>query len=216
MAKVFSVDPKNPPLEVIKAAVSVLKSGGVVALPTETYYGLAVDPFSESAVQRLFRLKKRPQENPILLLLGSQEMLAQVVVEIPLWAKRLMEHFWPGPLTLVFKARRDLPASLTAGTDTVAVRLSSHPLPTRLSQAFSKPITGTSANLSGGPPATSAEEIKRVFPEVDLILDGGESPGGLPSTIVSVAEFPPRLIRPGKIPWEKIQSLVKQYAEEKV
>ncbi len=214
MAKIFSVDPKNLPPEVIKAAVSVLKSGGVVALPTETYYGLAVDPFSESAVQRLFRLKKRPQEKPILLLLGSWEMLALVVAEIPLWAQRLMQRFWPGPLTLVFKARKDLPASLTAGTGTVAVRLSSHPLPTYLSQSFSKPITGTSANLSGAPPATSAIEVKRIFPEVDLILDGGETPGGAPSTIVSVTEFPPRLLRPGKIPWTEIQNLVKQYAEE--
>ncbi len=207
MAKVFSVDPQKPPPEIIKAAVSVLRGGGVVALPTETYYGLAVDPFSESAVQRLFRLKKRPQEKPILLLLGSREMLIQVVAEIPPWAERLMEYFWPGPLTLVFKARQDLPRSLTAGTDTVAVRLPSHLLPIRLSQGFSKPITGTSANLSGGPPATRAEEVERIFPEVDLVLDGGKSPGGLPSTIVSVVNFPPRLIRPGKIPWEEIRSL---------
>ncbi len=204
MAKILSIQAEKPQLEVLKIAISLLERQKIVALPTETYYGLAADPFSETALKRLLALKMRSLEKPILLLLGSRKMLSQVVDEIPPWAQDLIERFWPGPLTMVFKARRDLPKAVTADTGTVGVRISSHKIPTLLSKLFGKPITGTSANISGYPPATSAEEVKQMLPDVDLILDGGKTSGGLPSTIVSVTEFPPRLIRYGKIPFEKI------------
>ncbi len=204
MAKILQIDPQKPEYEILEIAVSVLKKQGIIALPTETYYGLAVDPFSEIALEKLLTIKRRSRKKPILLLLGLREMLSQVVSEIPNWAQDLMDRFWPGPLTLVFKARKNLPKAITAATGTVAVRISSHKVPTLLSETFGKPITGTSANVSGYPPAIKAEEVKQMLPEVDLILDGGETPGGLPSTIVSITEFPPKLIRSGKIPFNKI------------
>ena len=209
MPQVIRVGSEGP-LQNLEAAVPILQRDGVVALPTETYYGLAVNPFSERALERLFLLKNRPPEKPPLLLLGHLEMLSEVVAEVPPWSRVLMERFWPGPLTLVFKARSRLPKALTADTGTVAVRLSSHLIPTKLSQLFGHPITGTSANRSGHPAATTAEKVQNELPKVDLILDGGETPGGAPSTIVAVISYPPRLLRPGKISFEEIMDSLRK------
>lgn len=204
MPAIIRVDPKEPSPETLKAAVSVLKADGVVALPTETYYGLSANPFSLKALERIFALKKRPAEKPLLLLLGHRDMLWEVAAELPSWSEPLMTRFWPGPLTLVLRARPGLPRALTAGTGTVAVRLSSHPVPTKLALLFGYPITGTSANRSGSPAVTIAENVSRELPEIDLILDGGPTPGGAPSTIVSLLSYPPRLLRSGQISFESI------------
>ncbi|OAQ21035.1 L-threonylcarbamoyladenylate synthase [Thermosulfurimonas dismutans] len=190
--------------EALDEAVKILSSGGVVAFPTETFYGLAVDPFSESAVKRLYALKKREPGKPVILLIGDLEDLKQLVTEIPKIAQELAARFWPGPLTLVFRARPEVPPWITGGTETIAVRLSSHPVARKLPQLFGKPITGTSANPSGQPPARTAEEVEGYFPRIDLVLDGGPSPGERPSTLVSVVEGKPVLLRPGVIPWEEV------------
>ncbi len=191
--------------EALTEALRVLEAGGVVALPTETFYGLAVDPFRKEAVERLYRLKERQRNKPLLLLIGSREDLKELVAEIPEIAERLMEVFWPGPLTLVFRASGRVPSWITAGTGTVALRLSSHPLARELPRLFGKPVTGTSANLSGAPPAETPEEIERYFPEIDFILDGGRTPGGLPSTLVSVVGGELRVLRPGAVPEEALR-----------
>lgn len=194
----------RPDDEGLELALKALREGKVIALPTETFYGLAVDPMNEEALKRLYALKRRPWEKPVLLLLGNEEQLFQVVARLPKLAKALMARFWPGPLTLVLPAREGLPRALTGGKGRVAVRLSSHPVPRLLARRYGRPVTGTSANPSGHPPARTAKEVAERLPEVDLILEG-EPPQGLsPSTIVEVEEEEVFLLREGEIPWEKI------------
>ncbi|MBM4300419.1 MAG: threonylcarbamoyl-AMP synthase [Deltaproteobacteria bacterium] len=182
-------------------ARTVLTLNGVIAVPTETFFGLAVNPFQEEALDRLFTLKGRAPEKPVLVLVDGREMLNQVAREIPGQARQLMEKFWPGPLTIIFPGLPHLPRRLTAGTGTIAVRQPRQPLTCRLISALGFPITGTSANRSGRPPLIRAAEVAEEFGEgVDLILDAGPCPGGLPSTIVDVTGASLRLVRIGAIP----------------
>ncbi len=182
-------------------AKAVLMRGGIIAVPTETFYGLAVDPFQEAALDRLFTLKGRPSEKPVLVLVDGQEMLPQLVQEVPELAARLMTRFWPGPLTIIFPARPHLPWRLTGGTGTIGVRQPRQRITCGLIRALKFPITGTSANRAGGRPLVRAEEVAREFGEdLDLILDAGPCPGGLPSTIVDITKASPRLVRAGAIP----------------
>lgn len=177
----------------------MVRGGGVIAFPTETFYGLGVDPFNVQAVQRLYDLKGRsPQTSPILVLIRSRHELQALVSEITPAGERLMQACWPGPLTLVFRAAAAVPAVLTAGTGTIGVRLSAYPDVLRVLEAIGGPLTGTSANRTGQPPAITAEEVERAFgADVDLIVNGGPTPGGLPSTVVDTTVRPPRLIREG-------------------
>ncbi len=190
--------PARHPLS-LKKAVSLIRKGGVVAIPTETFYGLSVDPFSREAVTRLYRMKERPSSKPVLLLIGDRGMLRELVASVPKLAERLMERFWPGPLTIVFEAKRGLPPWITAGTDTIALRLSPHPVPTRLSLELGGPITGTSANTSGMPPAKTPEEVLSYFPKIDAVLDDGPTRGSKPSTLVSVVGGTLKVLREGAV-----------------
>ncbi|OGQ96036.1 MAG: threonylcarbamoyl-AMP synthase [Deltaproteobacteria bacterium RIFOXYD12_FULL_57_12] len=190
----------------LSRAVQVLQQGGVVAFPTETYYGLAVDPFNSTALARLFRLKQRASHKPILVLIHSREQLSGLAREVPPVFLPLMARYWPGPLTLVFGALQNLPQELTAGTGTVGVRISSHPLAGRLVAAFGRPITATSANISGLPAANSAADVQRQFGAgIDLVLDGGLTPGGHGSTVVGLQNDRLFLIRAGGIPYEQVE-----------
>lgn len=187
----------------------LLNRRGVIAVPTESFYALAVNPFQEAALSRLFAVKQRPPENPVLLLVDGQAMLTQVVAAIPDAARRLMARFWPGPLTIIFPSHPHLPHLITAGTGTVGVRQPRHPLTCRLITALGYPITGTSANRSGRPPLTRAAEVAREFgDEVDLILDAGDCPGGLPSTIIDTSRSLPRLVRAGAVPAAQLAEVV--------
>ncbi|MGD9075647.1 MAG: L-threonylcarbamoyladenylate synthase, partial [Desulfobacteraceae bacterium] len=153
----------------LKRAAESILSGGVVAIPTESFYGLAVNPTDIKAINRLFDVKKRRDDQPILILIPSVEHLDQYVIHVPEIARQLMNDFWPGGLTLIFEAKPNLPQELTAGTGKIGVRLSSHPLPTALAQAVDGPITGTSANISGQPACSSAKEVlQNLGEEVDL------------------------------------------------
>jgi L-threonylcarbamoyladenylate synthase len=186
----------------------VLRSGGVLALPTETFYALAVNPFDPAALARLFALKARPAAKPVLVLIAGPEMLFQTVRAVPAAALPLMAAFWPGPLTLILPARLDLPPLLTGGTGTVGLRQPRQDLVCRLMAALGLPLTGTSANRSGQEPlATAAAVARELGGEVDLILDAGPCPGGLPSTIVDVTVSPPRLVRAGALATSAIQEL---------
>lgn len=186
-------------------AVAVLQAGGIVAFPTETYYGLAVDPFNPLALNHLFSLKQRDISKPILTLADDRESLLSLAQEIPSPYELLMRQFWPGPLTLIFPARINLPHLLTAGTSTVGVRQSSHPFARQLLRAFGRPVTATSANISGHAAAVDAHEVKAQFgSRVDMIFDGGKTPGGTGSTIIGFAEGQIRLIREGVIPFADI------------
>lgn len=188
----------------------VIARGGVVGVPTETFYGLAVSPFDPSAVTRLIQVKGRPDGKPILVLIGAQAQLTQLTDSVTPAASILMEAFWPGPLTIVFPAKPALPPMLTAGSGTVGVRWTScRPLQGIL-QAVG-PLTGTSANQSGAPPATTAREVVASFGEqVDLVIDAGPTPGGAPSTVVEVREFV-RIVREGAISLGQIHEVARAH-----
>ena len=182
-------------------ARTVLGRQGILAVPTETFFALAVNPFQAEALIRLFALKDRSQEKPVLLLVNGPEMLNQVAREVPGLARNLMEKFWPGPLTIIFPSLPHLPRWLTGATGTIGVRQPRQSLTCRLIAKLGHPITGTSANRAGHRPLVRADEVAREFgDDLDLILDAGPCPGGLPSTIVDITGSPPRLVRVGAIP----------------
>jgi len=181
----------------------ILGKSGLIALPTESFYGLAVAPFNEQAVARLWQLKGRSEGKPILVLIGDESQLGPLVRSIPLAATILMNTFWPGPLTIVFPAAVGLSDAVTAGTGSVGIRLSAwQPLIDLLRRVG--PVTGTSANRAGEPPPRTAEEVQHSLGEVlDLIVDAGQTPGGRPSTVIDV-RGPIRIIRHGPIEQDAI------------
>ena len=176
----------------------VLGEHGLIALPTESFYGLAVDPFDRQALARLWKIKHRSEGKPILLLIGDGSQLRSFVRHIPPAATALMKAFWPGPLTIVFPAAGGLSDEVTAGTGSVGIRLSAwEPLVELLRRIG--PVTGTSANREGMPPSKTAEEVQHSLGDaLDLIIDAGPTPGGQPSTVIDV-QGPIRIIREGAI-----------------
>jgi len=191
----------------IARAAEVLARGGVIAYPTETFYGLGAGAMSADAVTRVFALKGRLSDHPIPLILPGPAALDRVARAIPPAARALAARFWPGPLTLVLHAARDLPEAITAGTGKVGVRVSSHPVAAALAAAFGGPITATSANRSGAPPARSIEALDAsIAGGIDLLLDGGETPGGPPSTVLDVTCAPPRVLRAGRVSESEIRA----------
>jgi len=193
--------------EAVAHACAVLRAGGVVAFPTETYYGLAVDPFNQAALSRLFALKRRSFDKPVLLIIDHPSQLASLVAEIPLPFTILMQRFWPGPLTLVFPGAASLPGMLTGGRGTIGVRVSSHPVARQLVRVFGQPLTATSANLSGQLPAVTASGVRaQLGLEVDVVLEGGETPGGQGSTLLGCQEGKVCLLRAGVIPFAGIEA----------
>ncbi len=191
--------------ENLKKAADAIREGKVVVFPTESFYGLGADGTNEEAIRKVFKIKKRSEKKPILLIIGKKEMLYSLVEEIPEIAERLMERFWPGPLTIVFKAKKTLSPLLTSGTGKIGIRLSGNPFARRLSQLSSVPITGTSANLSGKDPCRSVEEVISQLNEgPDVILDGGYLRSDLPSTVVDITEGRLKIIREGIISKEEL------------
>ena len=188
----------------ISIAVSHLRRGGIVAFPTETYYGLAVDPDCAAAVSKLFAVKNRQEGKPLLLLIENTEQLDTVVREIPPVYRPLIKNYWPGPLTLIFKAKTTLNQQVTGNTGTVGVRISPHPIAQELVRRMGTPITATSANISGLPPARTAQEVAEMLGDtVDYIVDGGQTEAGFCSTIVSFQNGKLRLLRRGQIDLSK-------------
>jgi L-threonylcarbamoyladenylate synthase len=185
----------------IKEAKDVILTGGVVAVPTESFYGLAVNALNEKAIERLLAIKKRREDHPVLILIHSADVLERYVVQVPPVALHLIEAFWPGGLTMVFEAKPVLPLLLTGGTGKIGVRLSSHPVPTELASVAGVAITGTSANVTGEPPCESPEDvIEALGSQVDIILDGGKTAGGRGSTVLDVTVAPPVILREGMVP----------------
>lgn len=185
-------------------AAALIKDGGIVVFPTESWYGVAVDPWNEKALKRLYTIKQRPADKPVLVIIGGDNQLDALIASVPAQYPVLMEKFWPGPLTLVFPAHPSLPELLTSGTGTVAVRFSSHPVAGELALRAG-PITGTSANLSGcNPHCTGQGVAAELEDKVDLILDGGRTPGGKGSTIVAVHGDGLICIREGQIPFAEV------------
>jgi L-threonylcarbamoyladenylate synthase len=191
--------------EALAKAKEIIEQGGIIAYPTETFYGLGVDPYNEDAVKRLFHLKGRGFDKPVSILVKDKAMLRQVVTAIPPAAENLIRRFWPGPLTIIFQASSQLPALLTAGTGKIGVRISGNPITQKLLDTIDRPLTTTSANPSGRMSSVTAEEVAGYFDNnLDLILDGGELPGRLGSTVVDVTGDGVLVVRQGEIPTEKI------------
>jgi len=187
--------------KVVAEAVNVLKSGGIVAYPTETFYALGVNPTDEGALKRLYRIKGRPPRKPLPLIVGDRRALRSMVKRVSPEAEDLIKRFWPGPLTIIFEASPKLPVLLTADTGKVALRIPGEKIARDLSKGCGFPIISTSANPSGMAPATSVEEVIRYFGErIDIIIDKGKTPGGKPSTIVDSTTVPIKVIREGVIP----------------
>ena len=191
----------------LQKAANVILSGGVVAFPTESFYGLAVNATDEKAIQRLFVIKNRESHSPVLILIPSEDDLDRYVVHISETALQLIKHFWPGGLTLVFEARPTVSPLLTADTGKIGVRLSSHPIAKALARIAHVPITGTSANISGQPASLNAMEVLQYLGQkVDLILDGGQTEGGKGSTILDVTTDPPVVLREGMVSGEQLKA----------
>ncbi len=189
----------------IEEAVFVLKRGGVIAYPTETVYGLGGDATREDTIDRIYEIKGRAFRNPLLILVADHAMLASVVKTVPVEAKKLMAHFWPGPLTIIFKAASHLPSRLTAGTGKVGVRISPDPVCMKLMQKFNKPLISTSANRTGDKPALTAETVQSNLGSlVDLIIDDGPRTDSASSTVIDVTESSIQVIREGVVPRQEI------------
>ncbi|MFP3869510.1 MAG: L-threonylcarbamoyladenylate synthase [Syntrophobacteria bacterium] len=200
--------------ETIGQAAEIVLAGGIVAFPTETFYGVAALASHPGAVEHIYRLKRRPPGKPVSILVSDLAQLRQWVHMVPTGVPQLMERFWPGPLTLVFTAAKHLPASLHAGTGKVGVRISSHPVAQALVRAVGTPITATSANRADAPSCRSAAEVLgQLGPELDAILDGGLTLGSKASTIVDVTARPPEILRFGAIAAREILRCWQQTAQ---
>lgn len=194
----------RPAPDVLKAA-EWLRRGGVVAFPTDTFYGLAVDPTSPAAVRALFDLKGRDANVAVPLIAASLDQVDAFCGPLTGATGRLARTFWPGPLSLVWAAPPAVAREVHAGRETVAIRVPAHDLARALAAAFGRPVTATSANPSGAPPARTVAELDAIAHDPRLlILDGGAAPGGAPSTIVDARQDPPALVRAGEIAWDRV------------
>lgn len=204
------MDPRVPKPETIRQAAAVIRGGGVVCFPTRCLYGLGADAFNAAAVERVFDIKQRPAELPLLVLINSPAQMDGLARSIPRVAHVLMQRFWPGRLTLVLEAEASLPERLTAGTGKIGIRLAAHTVARALVEAVGNPITGTSANISGG---TGCRQISELDPkirrQVDIVLDGGPLKGGVGSTVVDVTGESPVLIREGEVSKPEIMAVIK-------
>ncbi len=203
--ELLSVDAVAPDEAVIARAARILIEGGIVAYPTDTLYGLAVDPRNAAAVRRLFEVKERPGAQAIPLIAADQAQVEREVGRMSLLAHRLAARFWPGPLTLVIDALPTISRALLAGTGRVAVRVPDHAVARMLAARADCAITSTSANLSGQrAPASAAQVVAALGDRVDALIDGGPTRGGPPSTIVDVTGTVPVLVRDGVVPWVRV------------
>jgi len=197
---VHRVDARHPDGPGLDAAAAVLEAGGTVAFPTESFYGLGADALDPEAVARVFRIKGRAESRPVLVLVDSVARALTLVAGAGTEVRALMARHWPGPLTLVLPAGPTVPPAITAGTGTVGVRVPGHPVTLALLRAAGRALTGTSANRSGEPPPSCADEVARQLPGlVDVILDGGPTAGGAGSTVADCTVWPPRILRQGPV-----------------
>jgi len=196
--KILRVDKDHPDTHIINQAAGMLNTGGLVIFPAACLYGVAANALSANAVEKVFRLKQRPRNNPILVLIKNTDQLAGLVTTIPDKARILMDQFWPGGLTLVFDATDSVNPKLTAGSKKLGIRLPGHPVARALANSVDFPVTGTSANLSGRPGCTQIDLLNpEIVKKADLVLDAGPVQGGAGSTVVDVTCTPPRILRRG-------------------
>jgi len=210
MPQILKVDPNDPLTNHAKHIRNILETGGVIAFPSDTYYGLGVNPFNEKGIRQIFKLKSRAYDKPLLVLIATELQLSQLAKDISQEADQLIKKFWPTSLTLVFNAVTQLPSVLTADTGKIGIRLPKNEWTRRLIETVGCPLTATSANKSGGRNTRTAEEVAHIFGnDLDLIIDSGPAPGGKVSTLVDTTLSPPVLLRHGAIAEQEIDSCLK-------
>jgi len=209
MALTVKIDSHSPDSTTLQKITEFIRAGKTIAFPTETFYALGVSAYREEALKKVFEIKGRDFNKPLPLLIEGEAMLKEVVDSIPATATSLMQEFWPGGLTLIFRVSSKIPPLVTAHTGTIAVRNSSHALARLLVKNSGHPLTATSANLSGQKSCSSAGEVaESIGNEVDLIIDGGKTEGVLPSTIVNLTSTPPEIVREGIISSNRLQAFL--------
>ncbi len=209
ITRVIKVDPRSPDPQAVAEAARLIRTGGLVAFPTETVYGLGADALNAEAVRRLFQAKGRPPNDPVIVHLADEGWLTCVASHVPPMAFRLARRFWPGPLTLILPKAASVPDMVTAGLPTVAVRVPSHPVALALIRAADTPVAAPSANLFGHTSPTTAEHVLADLEgKIDLILDGGATWIGVESTVLDLTGDQPQILRPGGVPREALMELL--------
>jgi L-threonylcarbamoyladenylate synthase len=200
MPEILKVGADNSEEIILTRAAEIIAGGGIIAYPTETFYGLGADATNEKAIKKIFAVKGRDFKNPISLIIAQAEDIYPLVQEVPETARKLMTVFWPGALTIIFSAADKVSPLLTAGSGKIGLRVSSHPLAGKIVQKIKRPFTATSANLTGSPECSLASEvIKQIGDKVDAIIDCGQTKGSKASTIIDVTRDPPVILRDGAI-----------------
>ncbi|NLJ79237.1 MAG: threonylcarbamoyl-AMP synthase [Tissierellia bacterium] len=213
--KIIKVDSLRPDIKLIREGAELIKGGKLIAFPTETVYGLGANGLDPKAVANIFIAKGRPQDNPLILHVNSIAQVEELVMDISEGSRKLMERFWPGPLTLLFKKNHKVPNIITAGLDTVAIRMPNHPVAFKLIEISGVPIAAPSANRSGRPSPTMANHvIEDLSGRIDMIIDGGPTGVGLESTVLDMTSEPPIILRPGGIILEDLHGLVPEIVED--
>lgn len=211
MPEILKVDANTSEEFILSRAADILAQGGIIAYPTETFYGLGADATNEKAIRKIYDLKGRNFHNPISVIIDREENLYPLVEGVPPAALILMKAFWPGPLTIIFRASSTVSSLLTAQTGKIGIRISSHRGARTLTQKLGHPLTATSANLSGAPECSSAGEVARqIGQQVDAIVDLGKSAGGKGSTIIDATVDPPQILREGVIGRISIQNHISE------
>jgi L-threonylcarbamoyladenylate synthase len=214
--KIIKINFKNPEISKIKEAANTIKNGGLVAFPTETVYGLGANGLDKKATKKIFLVKGRPQDNPLILHISEIKQLHSLVNEIPNNAKKLIKQFWPGPLTIIFKKTKIVPDIVTCGLDTVAIRMPDNKIALELIKYAGVPIAAPSANISGRPSPTNAKHvIEDLTGSIDMLIDGGSVNIGIESTVIDLTQNPPVILRPGKITQKQIEKIIGKLQEEK-
>ena len=209
ITKISKFDSKNIDENIIKKASDLIKNGELVAFPTETVYGLGADGLKENACKKIFEAKGRPSDNPLILHISNISMLYNLVENVDPKSKKLIDKCWPGPLTIIFKKSKIIPNIITAGLDTVAIRFPSNKIAQSLIEASNTPIAAPSANISGRPSPTRADDVYNdMNGKINLILDGGESDIGIESTVIDMSEDIPTILRPGFFTFEFIKEIL--------
>jgi L-threonylcarbamoyladenylate synthase len=205
MRRVF-VDHAAPQRDAIEEAGAWIRGGGVIAIPTDTFYGLAADPMNPAAVARVFAVKGRSGGQALPLIAANVAQIARHIGPLSRMAERLAAHFWPGPLTLVMPAPVAFVADVSGGTGQVGVRVPADAIARAVCAAAGGPVTATSANISGEPATADPDDIERTLGDVvDFLLDTGRTPGGAPSTVLDITADEPRVVRAGAVSWDDIQ-----------
>jgi len=209
MTEVYKTDPLKPDRVIIRKAAEIIKEGGLVAFPTETVYGLGADALNAEAIKKIFKAKRRPLNNPLIVHVADNEHIRKLARKVPREAEELIERFFPGPLTIVLRKKPIVPDEITANLPTVGIRMPDHKIALSLIEESGTSIAAPSANTAGRPSPTKAQHVlEDLYGKVDLVIDGGETKFGLESTILDLTVKPPQILRPGAVTLEMLREVL--------